>query len=127
MLPSTKVEDPRAITGRFMYVDYGVAGEPWHERFIFEVLENRHCVVITPDYDVYVEVMQVGGGCFRNMRLFAEGSRGVSPGLGSLNGQPCYRFDTHLIPHATMLQAKRLFDKEKRVPKLVFDYHFVTH
>ena len=118
MLPSTTVQDPRPITGRFMYVDYGVAGEPWHERFIFEVLENRHCVVITPDYDVYVEVMQVGGGCFRNMRLCAEGSRGVPPGLGSANGQPCYRFDTHLIPHATMLQAKRLFDKEKKIPHL---------
>ena len=120
LLPSKKIEDPLAKTGRFMYVDYGVDGEPWHERYVYAVLENRHCVVVTPDHDVYVEVMQVGQGCFRNMRLCPEGSRAVPAGLGSGNGQPCYRFDSHIMPHAVMLQAKKLYDKEKRVPHLPF-------
>ena len=95
-------------------MDYGVAEEPWHERFIFEVVENRYCVVITPDYDVYVEVMQVGPSLLRNMRLCAAGARCVPPGLGSAYRHPCYRFDSHLIAHSVMLEAKRLFDVEKR-------------
>ena len=72
-MPYTTVQNPQPIAGRFMFVDYGVAGEPWHERWVFEVLENRHAVVVTPDHEVYVEVMQVGKRCFRNMRMCAAG------------------------------------------------------
>ena len=114
LLPSTTIENPRPVTGRFMFVDYGMAEEPWHERFIFEVLENRYCVVITPDYDAYVEVMQVGPSLIRNMRLCAAGARAVPLGLGSAYRQPCYRFDSHIIPHSVMLEAKKLFDVEKK-------------
>ena len=43
-----------------MSVGYGVDGEPWHERYVYEVLDNRHCVIITPDEDEYVDVIKEG-------------------------------------------------------------------
>ena len=118
LMPSITVEKPEPVTGRFAFVDYGVDSEPWHERFIFEVLENRHCVVITPDEDVYVEVFQVGRGCFRNLRLLPPRSRTVPKGLGISHGQPLYRFPTHIIRASVMAAAQKLFDKEKAKPHL---------
>ena len=101
-----------------MFVDYGVAKEPWHERYVYAVLENKHCVVITPDYDVYVDVLQVGKGLYRNLRMCAAGARALPADLGVARGQPVYRFNTHIIPTKTMAAAKKLFDKEKGTPRL---------
>ena len=56
LMPFTTIQTPSPVAGRFMFVDYGVAGEPWHERYIFDVLENRHAICITPDYDVQLDV-----------------------------------------------------------------------
>ena len=38
-----------------MYVDLGMEEESWHERFVFDVVENRHCLVVTLDQDIHVE------------------------------------------------------------------------
>ena len=99
-------------------MDYGVAGEPWHERYVFSVLENKHAVVITPDYDVHVEVIQVGKDLFRNLRMCPAGSRNVPAGLGAAKGQTVYRFSSHIIPHKAMAMAQKLHDKEKKLPHL---------
>ena len=118
LLPFTTVQNPQPIAGRFMFVDYGVAGEPWHERWVFEVLENRHAVIVTPDHEVYVEVMQVDKRCFRNMRICAAGARALPSDLGDNKGQPVYRFKSAIMPHSVVAKAKRLYDKEKAKPHL---------
>ena len=107
LLPSTTVQNPQPIAGRFMFVDYGVAGEPWHERWVFEVLENRHAVIVTPDHEVYVEVMQVDKRCFRNMRICAAGSRALPNDLGAARGQPVYRFKPAIMTHSVVTKIGR--------------------
>ena len=59
MMLALAVQNPAPIAGRFAFVDYGVVGEPWHERYICEVLPAHQAIVITPDYDVYVEIFDV--------------------------------------------------------------------
>ena len=40
MLAPTPISSPIPLPERFAFVDYGVEGEPWHERFILEVVEG---------------------------------------------------------------------------------------
>ena len=115
LLPFTTVQTPQPIAGRFMFVDYGVAGEPWHERWIFEVLENRHAVIVTPDHEVYVEVMQVDKRCFRNMRMCAAGARALPTDLGDNKGQPGYRVKPATMPHSAVAKAPKRTTRHSKV------------
>ena len=47
---SGRVRKP--VVGTYMFVDYGVAREPWHERFVLKVVEGHRCVVLTADGEV---------------------------------------------------------------------------
>ena len=88
MMRSIEVQNPQPIGERFMFVDYGEEGEPWHERYVYDILPGREAVIITPDYDVYTEMLEVGAGKFRNLRICAAGSRALPAGLGKTYGQP---------------------------------------
>ncbi len=55
--------------GTWAYIDYGVAGEPWHERLLLGWVGRQDYVVWTPDRDTYAETidspplagMRIGG------------------------------------------------------------------
>ena len=114
LMPSITIERPTPIGGRFAFVDYGVEAEPWHERYLFEVLDGTRVVIITPDEDVYVEDFRVGPGHFRTLRLLPPRGRSVPRGLGVTHDQPVYRFKSHLILPRTMAKAQKLYDAEKK-------------
>ena len=40
-----------------MYLDYGVVGEPWHERVLLSHVGDGDWVVLTPDFDMFVETI----------------------------------------------------------------------
>ena len=48
---------PKPKVGAYAFVDYGVAAEPWHERYIAGVVDGQKCVCVTPDLDVIEEVL----------------------------------------------------------------------
>ena len=52
---SGRVRKP--VVGTYMFVFYGVAKEPWHERFALRVVEGQTCVVLTPDGEVLRETL----------------------------------------------------------------------
>ena len=50
---------PVPKVGTYAFVDYGVAEEPWHERFVVKVVKDHKCVCITPDELVLEENLNV--------------------------------------------------------------------
>ena len=71
-------------------MDYGVAAEPWHERYVAGVLEGQKCVCVTPDHDVVEEVLDVPP--FRQVFMGSE-AHTLPAMLGKPKGHPVYRFD----------------------------------
>ena len=110
LLPAIAVRRPRPSNGSRMFVDYGVGGEPWHERHIVGVVRERDFVVITPDHDVYVETLDVPP--LRNIRAGVS-SRALPAGLGATQHQPVYRF-SGAIPDDTMTEARALLAAERK-------------
>ena len=83
-----------------MFLDYGVAGEPWHERLILAGLGGARYLILTPDEDMYEEEIDT-----RQLADFKQaGPRGGLPkGLGAAFGRPVYRFADR--PKGAALQA----------------------
>ena len=52
------VARPPPIEQHSAFLDYGEAWEPWHERYVFGLVEGRVSVVITPDMDVFEEPLE---------------------------------------------------------------------
>ena len=104
---------PKLMKDSRVFVDYGVVGEPWHERYIVAVLSPTDAMIITPDLDIYRETLSVPP--LRNLRSTAPGVHTLPAGLGALRRQPVYRFKghTHVIPRATLVEARRLAEEEK--------------
>ena len=50
-------ESEEASGRGLMFVDCGVAREPWHERFVLWVVEGQTCVVLTPDGEILRETL----------------------------------------------------------------------
>jgi hypothetical protein len=83
------------IPGEWVFINYGVEGEPWHERLVLAEVGNGDYVVYTPDQDVYVELLRVPPlREVRHVGLIA----GVPAGLGARFGQPIYRFTRRPSP-----------------------------
>lgn len=90
-------------TEHYQYVNYGVTGEPVHERLVLRWVERDIYVVATPDYDVFVEDMaEVQGKKVVTGHAHKDGARPAVPsGLGSAHGKPVYRF-AKVIPYARL-------------------------
>ncbi|CAK0895720.1 unnamed protein product, partial [Prorocentrum cordatum] len=86
--------------GDVVFLDYGEAGEPWHERLILASLGGAKYLVLTPDEDMYEEEIDT-----RSVADFRQaGPRGGLPaGLGAAKGQPVYRFTER--PRGAALQS----------------------
>eukprot|EP00959_Pyramimonas_sp_CCMP1952_P383106 8027632-Pyramimonas_sp.AAC.1 len=71
--------------GDVVFLDYGEAEEPWHERLILASLGGAKYLVLTPDEDMYEEEIDT-----RSVADFRQaGPRGGLPaGLGAAKGQP---------------------------------------
>ena len=108
MMPSIAIRNPSAKPQIFVYLDYGVAGEPWHERWVAYHIGGRDYIVITPDLDVYVETLAVPP--LRNLRLGSDGRR-LPDDLGARFRQPVYRFAAGGIPTETLDEAAFLHEK----------------
>ena len=76
--------------GSVLYLDYGEAGEPWHERVLLQHVGREDWVVLTPDLDVYVE--SCAAPFVRDIRL-SPALWMLPADLGEDKGQPVYRFD----------------------------------
>ena len=48
---------------KYAYVDYAVEAEPWHERLVLCHITAQEYVVISPDFDMYVEDLREVEGC----------------------------------------------------------------
>ncbi|CAK0824003.1 unnamed protein product, partial [Prorocentrum cordatum] len=86
--------------GDVVFLDYGEAEEPWHERLILASLGGARYLVLTPDEDMYEEEIDT-----RSVADFRQaGPRGGLPaGLGAAKGQPVYRFTDR--PRGAALQS----------------------
>ena len=89
-----------------MYVDYGVAGEPWHERLIVALGDGERVYVLTPDADVFPEDI----GSLRN--FVVRPIRRLPGELGAAHGQPVYRFGQLPTPAQVSAAEKEAFDLE---------------
>lgn len=89
--------------GDLVYLDYGVAGDPWHERLL---LRSGHqpleWYVLTPDEDVYIEPISMPP---RKAVRAGQPNGLLPPGLGARAGQPVYRFTRP--PTAMSLQFQK--------------------
>ena len=89
LLPELPVQVSRPRAMQYVYVDYGEVAEPWHERLALLPMDGQRAVVLTPDYDVYDEVLDVPP--MRNV-IFHGTTRRLPGILGVGVGQPVYRF-----------------------------------
>jgi hypothetical protein len=88
------------VEGQYLFVDYGVVAEPWHERLILKRCgESSDFVILTPDNDVYVETLAVPP---LDAIRFCGPARSLPLGLGAAAGQPVYRFAA--VPSASKLR-----------------------
>ena len=78
------------MRGSVLYLDYGEAGEPWHERVLLQHVGREDWVVLTPDLDVYVE--SCAAPYVRDVRL-SPALWTLPADLGEDKGRPVYRFD----------------------------------
>ena len=85
---SGRVRQP--LDGTYMFVDYGVAKEPWHERFVLRVVEEQTCVVLTPDGEVLRETQD--SPPFRQV-VHATSAHNLPVLLGRKQDHPVYRFE----------------------------------
>ncbi|CAK0897361.1 unnamed protein product, partial [Prorocentrum cordatum] len=94
------VVDAPVQAGDAVFLDYGEAEEPWHERLILASLGGAKYLVLTPDEDMYEEEIDA-----RSVADFRQaGPRGGLPaGLGAAEGQPVYRFTER--PRGAALQS----------------------
>ena len=93
-------------------MDYGVAAEPWHERYVAGIVEGQKCVCVTPDLEIIEEVLDVPP--FRQVIIGTE-AHTLPATLGKPKGHPVYRFDRGLT--ATELRGLRPeIDKAMEVP-----------
>ena len=76
-------------TEHYAYVDYGVAGEPWHERCLVRRVWGATWIICTPDMDVYAEDLSVEA--YAGVRV-GDSQRRLPAGLGVAHGAPVYRF-----------------------------------
>ena len=84
---------PTPTVGIYAFVDYGVAAEPWHERYVAGVLDGQKCVCVTPDLDIVEKVLDVPP--FRQVFMGTE-AHTLPAMLGRPKGHPVYRFDRGL-------------------------------
>ena len=111
MLPFLTVQNPVVQQQTFAYLDYGVAGEPWHERWLAHHVRDSDYVVITPDHDVYVETIAVPP--LRNLRVGRGPGRLLPDDLGARHRQPVYRFSGGAIPDEVQAEARALAEAER--------------
>jgi hypothetical protein len=84
----------------YLFVDYGVAEEPWHERLLLKRLaDTLDFVILTPDLDMYVET--ISAPPLDAIRICGP-ERALPVGLGARNGQPVHRFSE--VPSAAALK-----------------------
>lgn len=81
---------PPSKVGTYIFVNYGVEGEPWHERYVACRVDatGHRVVIITPGDDMYVEDL-------RDMLAWLPrptATRTLPAGLGGACGQLYYRF-----------------------------------
>lgn len=97
----------------YVYVNYGVAGESWHEHFAVMPAEgdedSQSYVILMADDDIYIESLSspplaevIWGGARRYL----------PPGLGSAAGNHFYRFAKAL----TMVDIR---DAERRAEEML--------
>ena len=80
----------RLTPGRFVYVLFDEAGEPWHELILGEWIEGYTYLVRSPDGDEWAQDLGLSDD-IAGLRIGTK--RWVLPdGLGARNNQPVYRF-----------------------------------
>ena len=83
-----KVKRPTA--GTYLFVDYGVAAEPWHERYVLKVIHGYEAIALTPDGEVIREKFDVPP--IRQVVFWSE-VHVPPPPFGKPRGHPVYRFE----------------------------------
>jgi hypothetical protein len=82
-------EDEEALEMEYVFVDYGVAGEPWHERFFLKRLAgSSDYIILTPENDMYRET---GAPPPLDAIRSCGPSRSLPLGRGARTGQPVHR------------------------------------
>ena len=74
--------------GDFALVDYGQVLRLWHQRFLAARVANSEFLVVTPDFDRYVEDISLQNYDFEGLRRMI--GLGQPPGLG---GAAIHGFD----------------------------------
>ena len=96
-----------------LFLDYGVAGEPWHERALLcEGAAAGSWYVVTLDMDIYEE--EVTSPPLRGVRAGVAGGHGLPAGLGARAGQPVYRFTRPLGERAFQSHLATAEDMKRR-------------
>eukprot|EP00971_Amphidinium_carterae_P296522 5890637-Amphidinium_carterae.1 len=80
------------VPGDVVYVHYGEATEPWHERILTCRGVGNVWSVLTPDFDHYCEDLDT-----LSVRI-GDGVWGLPEGIGVRYGAPVYRFSRHRRP-----------------------------
>ena len=78
------------MVGTYRFVDYGVAQERWHERYVLRVVEGQTCVMLTSDGDVLRETLD--SFPFRQ-DVHGTSAHNLPVPLGKNQGHPAYLFE----------------------------------
>ena len=80
----------RPTAGTYLFVDYGVAAEPWHEWYVLQVIHGHEAIALSSDGEVIREKFDVPP-----MRQVVLGSEVhvLPPPLVKPLGHPVYRFE----------------------------------
>ena len=101
--------------GTYAYVRYdeqGPPGELWHERLILSWVVASLYVVLTPDYDMFIEQLDVANADLSGLRFGAPGG-GLPVGLA---GGRVYRFAVAPAP-AELVALLQREDEARRAPE----------
>ena len=107
--------------GATVFLDYGVVGEPWHERVLLAHVGDADWVVLTPDFDMFVET--VAAPPLDGVRAAAV-PFALPTGLGIGRGNPVYRFDPR-PSEAQLLQSRAEADRMAILGRAAAEYRVV--
>ena len=106
LIPRSVRVKKKPVVGTYMFVDDGVAKEPWHERYVLRVVGGQTCVVLTPDGEVLRETLD--SPPFRQV-VHGTSAHNLPVRMGKKQGHPVYRFERAVSD----AKARSLEDKDE--------------